>query len=246
MVYRKRRRPLRRNRRRRVGAHQVRPHVRNSRYGGYFFKSKIPATPIDPVKVCKLRYCAFKEYNATALVPSYNVWKSNGIYDTDSTGVGHQPLYFDQLITLYARWRVLGSKCTFSWVPDSGTNQNPSMMGILLSKSSTDIVSYGNTTHILEDRRIAPKIHNAGAGLINANNRRTVTRYYSAKKFWGRGYADPEFSGDETGDPTSYNTSYFTTFVMAPSTGVDPGIVNCLTTIDFIVLFDHPRLVNQS
>uniref|UniRef100_UPI0040488A21 hypothetical protein n=1 Tax=Flavobacterium sp. TaxID=239 RepID=UPI0040488A21 len=37
-----------------------------------------------------------------------------GLYDPDISGVGHQPLGFDQMMTLYDHYQVLGVKATFT------------------------------------------------------------------------------------------------------------------------------------
>lgn len=42
---------------------------------------------------------------------SYIVYRANDCYDPNLTGVGGQPTYFDQLITLYRRFCVVGCKC---------------------------------------------------------------------------------------------------------------------------------------
>lgn len=45
------------------------------------------------------------------------VWNLNSLYDPDATGVGHQPLYFDQMVTAtgpYQRFRVLSVNVKFT------------------------------------------------------------------------------------------------------------------------------------
>ena len=40
------------------------------------------------------------------------VYNLNGLYDPNHTGTGHQPLYFDQLMTIYNHYIVIGAKIT--------------------------------------------------------------------------------------------------------------------------------------
>jgi hypothetical protein len=62
--------------------------------------------------ITKLRYCITGTLTSTAGSSSYQVFSANGIYDPDTTGAGHQPLYYDQYALLYNKYVVLGSKIT--------------------------------------------------------------------------------------------------------------------------------------
>lgn len=48
--------------------------------------------------------------SVTAGVPTGNQFMLNSLYDPDQTGVGNQPMGFDEFATLYQRYRVLGAK----------------------------------------------------------------------------------------------------------------------------------------
>lgn len=54
--------------------------------------------------------------------------RMNSIQDPDQTGTGHQPYYHDQLVALYNRYCVLGSKMivTFSLLPSAIATAQPS------------------------------------------------------------------------------------------------------------------------
>lgn len=41
---------------------------------------------------------------------TYNYWRLNSIYDPNGTGVGHQPLGYDQWSAFYGRYRVIGAQ----------------------------------------------------------------------------------------------------------------------------------------
>jgi hypothetical protein len=47
------------------------------------------------------------------------VYRGNSVYDPDYTGAGHQPLYFDQYMLIYERYRVLGSKIIVKFINNS-------------------------------------------------------------------------------------------------------------------------------
>jgi hypothetical protein len=68
------------------------------------------APPLPARKFCKLRYVA--AYNSvSASTTAVERWyRLNSIFDPDGTGVGHQPLYHDQLANIYQAYRVHGAK----------------------------------------------------------------------------------------------------------------------------------------
>jgi len=59
--------------------------------------------------ITKVRYCMTGTLTSTAGSSSYQVFAANGLYDPDTTGAGHQPLYYDQYTTLYNKYTVIGS-----------------------------------------------------------------------------------------------------------------------------------------
>lgn len=54
---------------------------------------------------CKLKYTVRQHHNFGALTGTY-VFNCNSLFDPDRTGIGHQPMGFDQLAGLYNRYKV--------------------------------------------------------------------------------------------------------------------------------------------
>lgn len=48
------------------------------------------------------------------------VFSGNNLYDPNYSGGGHQPMFYDQLTTIYQRWRVTGSRITMK--SNAGSN----------------------------------------------------------------------------------------------------------------------------
>ena len=70
--------------------------------------------PSHPVKrYVKLKYCQEFTLNPGAGTVASHAFKADDMYDPDHTGVGHQPMGFDQLTPIYQKHSVVASKATF-------------------------------------------------------------------------------------------------------------------------------------
>ncbi len=67
--------------------------------------------------ITKLRYVDLITLSSTAGSLATNNYLANSIYDPNSTGTGHQPLYHDQYAAIYDQYVVLGSKITVHFQP---------------------------------------------------------------------------------------------------------------------------------
>lgn len=83
----------------------------------------------------KLEFCDYINITSTAI--GYNSYRVNGPYDPDVTGVGLQPVAYDQLIALYDRQLTRKSHFT---VTATNNNSVPVTM-VLYPSSSSSLVS---------------------------------------------------------------------------------------------------------
>lgn len=67
--------------------------------------------------ITKIRYAAYTSLTNTSGARGVNVFRANGIFDPDVTGVGHQPMYRDNYASIYDNYVVLGSKITVTFLP---------------------------------------------------------------------------------------------------------------------------------
>lgn len=122
MVSRKRRRTT--WRRKRVG--------NRKRRGGSGVYTKILRQPVPDKTITRLRYSQLVPISmGPAYVVSSYIFQSS-IYDPDFSGLGHQPLWRDQIISLYDRYRVHGIKYKFTIV---NTNVNQMITGVVKQAS---------------------------------------------------------------------------------------------------------------
>ena len=70
--------------------------------------------------ITKMRYCDVLSLSGTTGAIATNAFRANSIFDPDSSGVGHQPLYHDTYAAIYDQYVVLGSKITVTFLSRTG------------------------------------------------------------------------------------------------------------------------------
>lgn len=164
-------------------------------------------------------------------------YRANSIFDPSATGVGHQPIGFDQLMIMYDHFTVIGSKIKVSLANTDGVHQ--SIVGITLTDDQTasgdlsTLIENGNTTH----RLLAP--NNGDEKSIGI-----LTKGFSADKFFGhKVMQDKQYSGDITANPTEQ--AYFMVWA-APMSQVDADDVKLLVQIEYTAILTEPKELAQS
>lgn len=100
-------------------------------------------SPFAPRIVTSLVYCEIVSITMASgpgnLDYQFNL---NSLFDPDITGAGHQPKGFDQLSTLYARYRVYAVRYHVSYIVNLSTDQNVAFVVAPTNSSS----GYANLT----------------------------------------------------------------------------------------------------
>ena len=124
------------------------------------------------------------------------IYTCNGLYDPNVTGAGHQPSGFDQLMTMYDHFVVIGAKAIVTFVNNDTTDAM--IVGIDVRDS----------TNAQPDSRVI--IESGTAKYANISNRDggtnqvTIEYKVNPSKFLGRSkpLSDPQLKGGATGNPT--------------------------------------------
>lgn len=102
----------------------------------------VPGLIRSPVSLCPPAIRVVLKYNFRCAVISavgalsLQVFSANGMFDPDITGVGGQPLGYDQWSAFYQRYRVLASSCEATWsTPDAGSNDAQTLRICLVPSS---------------------------------------------------------------------------------------------------------------
>lgn len=200
-------------------------------------------------KIVKLRYCQTFALNPAAGGIATQIFRANGAYDPDQTGVGHQPANFDTWATHYDAMTVLGGKCTVTPVQTSLTGVIPGALILHVSEAGTDLSTVhalGGIDAIMEQPRLNRSIVDIG-NLNNFHDGRyqQLTRYFSAKKFFGtKDLTSEPYQSQTTTNPTE-QAFYEVAFVSTDDTN-DPGSFKFRVCIDYIVKFSELKYSTPS
>lgn len=152
---------------------------------------------------------------------------ANGMYDPNVSGVGHQPMYFDQAVALYNHYTVIASKITATCVP-ANTSTASFCVGILKNDDTT--VTGTNFITLNENTGSSYKYMPAGSQTVAILN-----STFSSKKVFGPGtLANSNLRGNASTNPTEQH--YFTVYGQ-PLDLTATGTVYCEIQIDYIAIW---------
>jgi len=169
------------------------------------------------------------------------VYRANSVYDPDYTGVGHQPLGFDQMAALYAHYQVLRSTIKITLQPSAAAaNFTPHcfFVGVYLSASFAPVSPDWN--HLAEQPLCKYKIVNND---YRNENLTSVTHTFSSTKFFGNR------SIDEVGSAVSTNPTdgaYFIVAVQDCAETQDLPVCTGVVELTYLTEFSEPVEIAQS
>lgn len=193
-------------------------------------------------KLVKLKYATTVSLNASASTPNYKYFSCNGMYAPEIVG-GHSPLFYNQWMSNYDHYQVIGSSMRVTQVPTGASNSNPALWGIILDDETT--FSYTNAAQIVESNqgRNFRQCQNGSSGLnTNGRNPRLIKKF-SAKKHLGD--LSDKHEGSATSNPT--DQMFYGLWVASPDTGAtDPNNMTFMVEISYIAILKEPKFIAQS
>ncbi len=185
--------------------------------------------------------------------------KANDLF-APSTGTGaHQPLGFDQLMQLYERFCVVGSKINAAFIiNNTGAAENArpptAIVGVALRNSSTaesvqDNTAFQPNEGLLERNRTVWKYMNSQS---NGGNILSVTKKFGTKRFFhvrsindsaGPLRDEGTLWGTNSASPTTI--AYYNVFA-APFNDTQDISLTVRITVDYTAVFQGRRLLGQS
>lgn len=171
----------------------------------------------------------------TGVLKTYN-FSANSMYDPNVTGTGHQPMYFDQMSTIYDHWVVIGSKINVT-VSNLLTTNTTSTVGVYLNDDATvtPVTLYSFVEH-------SKSQHKQLAAGTNNNVRFSLN--YSAKKTYGKSLlANNSLQGTISSNPSE--TINYTLFVQ-PTDQISNQYYVVEFDIKYIAVWSELKDINSS
>jgi len=161
------------------------------------------------------------------------------MYDPNITGVGHQPMSFDQLMLMYEHYTVIGGKITVDFCSQSATEQG--FVGIgLFPDSSVETVA----TKLLENGMLRYSYLAEANG--DSKSHVQLTLPFNIAKLNGVSrpiIGDALYRGDVAANPTEQ--TYLHMFAYNTAT-INTLNVQVNVLIEFDAVFTEPRKLAQS
>lgn len=217
----------------------------------------IPRTITPDTKICKLRYCFTQTLEPSSGATKNVIVRANDLVAPSSGSGAHKPMGFDEIMMLYERFCVVGSKIHVAFVNNgsSATNKNIySIVGIALRNNETQESVQDNTASqtnegMLERNRIKWRYggFNGGGAPIT-----TVTSKFGAKKFFhlstinsnaGNNRDEGTLWGTASSSPTTL--AYYKLFCATFLDSVQGGWT-VRVTVDYTAVFQGRKLLGQS
>ncbi|QGQ63634.1 capsid protein [Chicken circovirus 5] len=150
--------------------------------------------PFGNSRIARLTYCDNVTLDPGANVVAGRVFRANGLFDPDVALGGHQPYGFDQLMSIYNRFVVLGSKITVTAVP--ANNFGSFIIAVKLS----DVAAITSTTPAVLQEQPGYRYRLCTNGLQGMTPRMTQT--YSARRMCRPGFMyNDQYCGTVNNDP---------------------------------------------
>lgn len=180
--------------------------------------------------VSTLKYVGQAELTSTAGAVGVYRYSCNGLYDPNITGTGHQPMYFDNLMSIYDHYTVIGSKCTVRFLPAT-TTQTAGVCAVFINDDTSLTVN-----SVLA---AAEQTSGTRTQLINGNQGQSVTlvRTWSAKQtFGGSVLGNDNLQGTSSANPTEQSYYDICYQDLAPAT---TSKVQFVIELEYTAVFDE-------
>lgn len=147
---------------------------------------------------CKLRYTSRNAFTTASGAVFHHVFAGNSLFDPDTTGVGSQPVGFDQLSAMYRTYCVFASRIKVIYLATIATIGGASELSLCPTVTSSDFVGTDPSVvkanpkaswRICGDRQSGPY---------------TMSKYQSTKGMMGQKIAqDDVFRAVTSGSPNN-------------------------------------------
>lgn len=189
-----------------------------------------PSYPIGKTFLLKTRYVEPDGSLTPAVSPVSAIYSINGLFDPNISGVGHQPLGFDQIMPLYDHYTVIGAKirCTVS-----NTSPDQNVLAVLQIKDNNaasnllgDIMENGQNKYAM----LTPSVGGRSTHVLNIG--------VNLSKFLGRKVmTEDDCRGTFTTNPIEGVFAHL--HLQTPSGAA--ALVTYIMEIDYVAVLTEPK-----
>lgn len=203
------------------------------------YKATIQKGMVSNQQIVRLKYCDQVPMSGVAGAPVTVLFSANGLYDPYVPVGGHQPLGFDQWMTFYNHYTVIGAKIKVTFV-SQGTSPTTqaAYVGVTTSAGTT---AQTNLNTIVEHQRSSYKFLSNS----NAKGHTIVTRKVGLSKFLGQKVTQEDANaGTVSANPAE--EVYFHVWAMPITSSYTISQLVAQVEIDYIVQFHEPKNIAGS
>lgn len=167
---------------------------------------------------------------STAAVSTFAM---NGCTDPFTSGTGTKPRGFDQLMSLYDHYVVIGTRCTVFYDNQDGTN-----FGYLVLSVKDDATTSTSPNSYMEERNVSCTVIGPRASGTNCGS---LDIQVNPNKFLGRAspMSDPQLKGTAVSNPQELAHLHIAAF--GDGIATQPANINCRVRIEYEVVFIEPK-----
>lgn len=187
--------------------------------------------PFGNSRIARLTYCDNIALDPGANTVAGRVFRANGLFDPDVALGGHQPYGFDQLMSIYNRFCVLGAKIVVTAVPAA------SFASYIIAVKLSDVATITSTTPTVLQEQPGYRYKLITNGNTTPTPRMVHT--YSARRMCRPGFMfNDQYCGTVSNDPN--DQWFFHVLTAAANPNADNGPMTFNIRIDYIAKFMNP------
>lgn len=197
----------------------------------------------------KMRYVDAVTIDAGSASVLAHVFRANGLNDPDVTSTGHSPLLFNTMESFYEEYRVISSKIKVTPITSTTSNVAPGYFGVFKTPNETNMAGYTLGTSIIEDSRLKGS-WGLSLGTSSSLNVNGATRQGRQKSLSFNAKRDLSIDSAALAIPTASDPAggddYYFQLWTGSILGNNPGALQFLVQIDYLVEFTLPRTITPS
>lgn len=230
-----------------LAAHQASKFKRGKkkdRKDVYFNRTQntyLRSMPLGGTQKVILRYSDYFQLNpGVAGSPGFYCFSLNGCYDPNITGVGHQPRGFDQLMTMYDHYTVIGATVEL-YIHAASTAPTGGRVVSCVTDTATSIyTTYDDIWEYPTAKVTNVSAHDGG----QASAHQVIS--VNPNEYLGRSkpLADPQLKGSASSNPSEQ--CFLQLFAMDPTELADIDGFACRVVITYTTILQEPKLPVRS